>query len=200
MIRKLSVCAAMLVTAAVLWPTGDGDRAPVVVSVAALRPTQAGISPAPIPTSEPTPQGSSGPAPRNQEPADPFLTADLRYRLEAVLHDADDAQTPELLKRRVISEVHVHFRTDERLRAGELLERYVDYRTAMGGLVPPADLSDPRAVHALLEAQRRIRERYFDGDEYGALFGAEEELDRFTLARLAIARQVNSRPTCSTRP
>ncbi len=127
-------------------------------------------------------------------PPDPFLTSDLRHKLEAMLLEAGDAPTPAALKARLASMVAGHFSPGEATRALALAERYVDYRVALGDIKPPADASDPRALSAAVQARQRLRERYFAGEEYQALFAQEEELDRFTIARLEIERNTSLTP------
>jgi lipase chaperone LimK len=127
-------------------------------------------------------------------PADPFLAADLRHKLEAMLLEAGDVPSPAALKQRVAGLVARYFSASEATRALALAERYVDYRVALGEIKPPADPSDPRALRAAVEARQRIREQHFAGEEYQALFAQEEELDRFTVARLEIERNAGLTP------
>lgn len=119
---------------------------------------------------------------------DNFLTPDLRFKLEMLLLEAGEADAPAALKQRLTARVAQAFPAAEQERALALLNRYVDYRVALGAVKPPADLGDPRALRAALEARLRLRERYFDSAEQQALFASEEALDRFTLARLEIER------------
>ena len=119
---------------------------------------------------------------------DPFLNAELRHKLELVLLEAGSAATPAELKRRLAAIVARHFAAGEAVRAAQLLERFVDYRVALGELKPPKDRTDPRALRQTFEARRQVRERHFQVDEAQALFAAEDELDRFTLARLEVLR------------
>lgn len=79
-----------------------------------------------------------------------------------------------------------------RQQALALLERYVDYRMAVGDLqeqLPGGvtlngfDLPALRQRQAELEALRRS---HFGPDESNAFFGKDQKLDDFTLARLAI--------------
>lgn len=127
-------------------------------------------------------------------PADPFLATDLRHKLEAMLLEAGDVPSPAALKQRVAGLVARYFSAGEATRALALAERYVDYRVALGEIKPPADPSDPRALRAAVEARQRIREQHFAGEEYQALFAQEEELDRFTVARLEIERNAGLTP------
>jgi len=119
---------------------------------------------------------------------DSFLDAGLRHRLEDLLLEAGEAATPSALKQRLAGLVPRYFQPADAVRAQALLERYVDYRVALGALKPPADPGDPHALRAAIDARQRIREQHFAGEEYRALFAQEEELDRYTLARLEIAR------------
>jgi lipase chaperone LimK len=186
---KVAACVAVVVAVTVLLSLAAWDESPSKAGyTAAPQPTEAMLArpSEPVATLEPL-----APMPAAATAAETFLTPDLRYRLESVLQEAGEAQIPHLLKQLVAGIVQVHFEPSERVRAMELLERYVDYRVAVGTLVPPVDLSDPQAVRTLLYARRRVRERYFDSDELRALFGAEEELDRFTLAKLEIARNTH---------
>lgn len=140
------------------------------------------------------PEGPLARAAATTVPPDPFLSSDLRHKLEAMLLDAGDAPTPAALKARLAGVVAGHFSASEATRALALAERYVDYRVALGEIKPPADAGDPRALSAAVQARQRVRERYFAGEEYHALFAQEEELDRFTIARLEIERHASLTP------
>lgn len=87
-----------------------------------------------------------------------------------------------------------HFPPALATRALALAERYVDYRVALGGLSAPRDPSDPRALRDAMEARQKIRQQHFQDEEYDALFAQEAELDRYTLARLEIARNTQLTP------
>lgn len=117
-----------------------------------------------------------------------FLTRGLRLQLEDLLLEAGEAPTPAALKQQLAPLVSKYFSGAELLLAAELLERYVDYRVALGAIKAPADPSDPEALRAVLDARRLVREKHFSADEHAALFAQEEELDRFTVARLQIER------------
>jgi lipase chaperone LimK len=125
---------------------------------------------------------------------DPLLVDGLRDTLEALLLEAGDANDPAALKQRLAALIGSHFPAALATRALALAERYVDYRVALGQLRAPQDLSDPRAVRNALEARHKVRLQYFDGAEYDALFAREAELDRYTLARLEIARNTELTP------
>lgn len=120
--------------------------------------------------------------------SDSFLTPDLRHRLEALLLDAGEADTPTTLKRKLPGLVARHFSPAEAARATAMLERYVDYRVALGSVKAPTDPTDPRALRTALSARDAIRNQHFSPEEYHALFGTEEALDRYTLARLEVER------------
>jgi lipase chaperone LimK len=121
---------------------------------------------------------------------DPLLTHGLRDTLEALLTEAleDGATDPAALKQRLAALVGKHFPAALATRALALAERYVDYRVALGQLRPPQDPNDPGALREALEARHKVRQQFFDGPEHDALFAREAELDRYTLARLEIAR------------
>lgn len=137
-------------------------------------------------------QGSAMPPPAQRAAdgmgLDVFLTGDLRYRLEALLLEAGEAPSPATLKERLAGLVPRHFTTADATRALALLERYVDYRVALGSVRPPADPGDPQALRAAIQARQRIRTQHFTEEEYQALFAQEDELDRHTLVRLEIER------------
>ncbi len=122
--------------------------------------------------------------------ADPLLVNGLRDTLEALLMQAqaDGAADPAALKQRLAALVGQHFPAALATRALALAERYVDYRVALGQLRTPQDLTDPQALRESLEARHKIRQQFFDGPEHDALFAREADLDRYTLARLEIAR------------
>jgi lipase chaperone LimK len=120
--------------------------------------------------------------------ADVFLTDDLRFRFEALLLEAGEAASPSALKLRLAALLPRQFIPADRARALALLNRYVDYRVALGSLKAVADAGDPRALRTALEARQQLREQHFDSGEYGALFADEDTLDRFSLARLEIER------------
>jgi lipase chaperone LimK len=125
---------------------------------------------------------------------DPLLVDGLRNTLEALLLEAGDANDPAALKQRLAALIGSHFPKALATRALALAERYVDYRVALGQLRAPQDLTDPRAVRDALEARHKVRLQYFEGAEYDALFAREAELDRYTLARLEIARNIQLTP------
>lgn len=100
----------------------------------------------------------------------------------------DGAAAPAALKQRLAALVGQHFPAALTTRALALAERYVDYRVALGQLRAPQDLTDPYALRESLEARHKVRQQFFDGTEHDALFAREADLDRYTLARLEIAR------------
>ena len=119
---------------------------------------------------------------------DPFLNSQLRLTFEAILLEAGTAATPELLKQRLATVVPRYFSPELAARALAMLQRYVDYRVALGKLAAPADASDPGSLRQAMEARQYIRERYFSPEEYNALFAQDTALDRYTVARLEIER------------
>ena len=128
--------------------------------------------------------------------ADPLLVHGLRDTLEALLLEAraEDAGNPAALKQRLAALVGQHFPAELATRALALAERYVDYRVALGQLRTPQDLNDPAALRESLQARHRVRQQFFDGPEYEALFAREADLDRYTLARLEIERNIQLSP------
>lgn len=124
--------------------------------------------------------------------ADPLLVHGLRDTLEAWLMDAqlEGADDPASVKQRLAALVGRHFPAALATRALALAERYVDYRVALGELRPPADQTDPGALREALAARHSVRQQFFDSAENDALFAREADLDRYTLARLEIARNV----------
>jgi len=129
--------------------------------------------------------------------SDPLLVQGLRDTLEALLMEAGDVSDPAALKQRLAALVGQHFPAALAARALALAERYVDYRVALGQLQSPTatqDLTDPRALRDAMQARDKVRLQFFDGAEYDALFAREAELDRYTLARLEIARNTRLSP------
>ncbi|CAN7219563.1 lipase chaperone [Acidovorax sp. LjRoot129] len=125
-----------------------------------------------------------------QHSADPLLVHGLRDTIEALLMEAgaEDAADPAALKQRLAALVGKHFPAALVTRALALAERYVDYRVALGQLRTPKDPTDPAALRNALEARHKVRQQFFDSAEHDALFAREADLDRYTLARLEIAR------------
>ena len=108
----------------------------------------------------------------------------LRFKFEALLLEAGDANTPAALKKRLVPLIGHHFEPADAARALALLKRYVDYRAALGDLKAPADSADPRALRQAVQARQQVREKHFAQDAYQALFAQGDALDRFTLTRL----------------
>lgn len=198
--RTWAVAAAVLAltTAAVVWwqggPAGLGagdTHQPPVGAIAAA--TSAQVQPSPA-------QGADNSffarrrAIATDGSADPLLVHGLRDTLEALLMEAGDASDPAVLKQRLAALVNQHFPATLATRALALAERYVDYRVALGSLRAPQDLTDPRALRDALEARHKVRLQFFDDAEYDALFAREAELDRYTLARLEIERNIQLSP------
>ena len=151
-----------------------------------------------MPSQSLTLSSASFPKPTGDSAArDSFLTPDLRQTFEAMLLEVAvnaEIRDPASLKKRLVALVPRHFPAEYAARATALLERYVDYRVALGALTPPTDPGDPRALRAALEARQQMRERHFDAEEYLALFAQEAQLDRFTLARVEIERHAGLTP------
>lgn len=122
---------------------------------------------------------------------DVFLSPDLRQTFEAMLFEAtggNDMRDLAVLKTRLLALVPRYFPAQYTVRAAALMERYVDYRIALGSLKPPTDPGDPRALRAALDARQQAREQHFTSEEYEALFAQEAQLDRYTLARIEVER------------
>ena len=122
---------------------------------------------------------------------DAFLSPDLRQTFEAMLFEATggaDIRDLAVLKKRLLALVPRYFPAQYTARATALMERYVDYRVALGSLKPPTDPGDPRALRAALDARQQTREQHFASEEYEALFAQEARLDRYTVARIEIER------------
>ena len=174
--------AALAAALIVLWLAGRADPPPGLPSGGSAL-TRAAT--APSASASGVPQTTTRLPVDPHTAADPFLTPDLRYQIEAMLLDAGDATTPEELKLRLSQLVRKHFGADLATRALALAERYVDYRVALGTLKAPRP-DDPTALRNSLNARERLRERYFAPEEHEALFARESALDRYTLARLEI--------------
>ena len=128
----------------------------------------------------------------NAQSADSFLTDRLQQTFEDMLLEATssgDITDITRLKQKLAALVPAYFSASLATRALALLERYVDYRQALGQLAAPTDPNDPSAMRSALQARQRIRQRHFAPEEYEALFGQDERLDQFTLARLEVERQ-----------
>lgn len=164
------------------WQTDGGGAQPARPAGQQAR-AQAGADQAPsLPAATPTGQAATG-------LHDPLLSAELRHQFEEMLLEAGEADSPAELKHKLAALVARRFPATLATRAMALMERYVDYRVALGRIAAPADAGDPRALRAALEARQRVRERYFSPEEGEALFTKEEAaLDRFTIARLEIER------------
>lgn len=172
--------AALAAALIVLWLVGRADPPPGLPSGGRVLTRTANA-----PSASGVPQTTTRLPVDPHTAADPFLTPDLRYQIEAMLLDAGDATTPEELKLRLSQLVRKHFGADLATRALALAERYVDYRVALGTLKAPRP-DDPTALRNSLNARERLRERYFAPEEHEALFERESALDRYTLARLEI--------------
>ena len=125
-------------------------------------------------------------------PTDSFLTEHLQQTFEDMLLQAianGEVNDVAVLRQRLNALVSVYFPPELVQRATALLSRYVDYRQALGQLAAPTDPGDPTAMRAALQARQRVRQQYFSAEEYEALFGQDERLDNYTLARLGIERQ-----------
>ena len=191
-IRPRQAMALLVATAlaAAVWltvrdPAGGEPRKGVVLAPGAMataaNPATAGPDPRFL---SPRP-GADAEAP--QPP--PLLVHGLRDSLEALLLEAMESgatHDPAALKRRLAALVDQHFSAEVRERALDLAQRYVDYRAAVARLKPPAEMANPQAVRASLQARDLLRQHFFASAETEALFGTESVLDQHTLARLDI--------------
>ena len=140
---------AALAGAGALWWFLGGDTSPTDTAPPAAQgqgPAQALARAAPPP--HPLGQGRTTPGAAGN---DPLLTPGLRDAIEAMLHDAGEAGSPDALKLRLEALVGQHFAPELTTRALALTRRYVDYRVALGQLRPPADPLDPHAMRQALE-------------------------------------------------
>ena len=128
----------------------------------------------------------------------PLLNPRLKLTFEAMLLEAGTTGaadgTPELLKQRLAVLIPRYFSPEWATDAFAVLQRYVDYRVALGKLATPADASDPRSLRQALDARQAVRKRYFSPEEHDALFAQDDALDRFTVARLEIERNTQLTP------
>jgi lipase chaperone LimK len=132
------------------------------------------------------------PAPAASQP-DTLLTRGLHSRIEDLLLEAGQAATPAELKARAGALVQRYFDAQDVARAVLLLNRYIDYRVALGNVAAPKP-GDPDALRTAIDSRRAIAERYFSPEEFTALFSGQEELDRLTVRRFEIARDATLSP------
>lgn len=144
--------AALAAALIVLWLAGRADPPPGLPSGGSAL-TRAAT--APSASASGVPQTTTRLPVDPHTAADPFLTPDLRYQIEAMLLDAGDATTPEELKLRLSQLVRKHFGADLATRALALAERYVDYRVALGTLKAP-QAGRPTALRNSLNARESV--------------------------------------------
>ncbi|CAN7218398.1 lipase secretion chaperone [Acidovorax sp. LjRoot194] len=194
-----AVALAAVAGAALWWQSPGTDAGAPAQGLGALSAGASAAAAAGAAAPSGGAQGSAVTARRSAAQADasdPLLVQGLRDTLEALLLEAGDVSDPAALKQRLAALVAQHFPPDLATRALALAERYVDYRVALGALNgrAPQDLGDPRALRDALQARQQVRLQFFDSAEYDALFAREAELDRYTLARLEIARNTALTP------
>ena len=185
----LSIAAALLCAAGLWWLVSPdalfgvrGAGAPEGLATASGQSLTTPAS-APLPGRADEAQASST--------GDTFLSPDLRQTFEAMLFEAtggSDMRDLAALKKRLLALVPRYFPAQYIARVTALMERYVDYRVALGSLKPPTDPGDPRALRAAIDARQQAREQHFTSEEYEALFAQEARLDRYTVARIEIER------------
>lgn len=182
--RKLlwPLATALVVAAGATWWLADGEEAPAPAVASAALPAASSAQPA-VPTAA---SGTSPHAP------DPLLTPALLRTFEQML-DGSQARDREGLMAEMRAKIDRYLPPEWRVRALGLLERYIDYRTALEAL-PAASIGDPAGLRRILDARAGIRSRYFAPEEVEGLFGAEEKFDRFSVEKLEIERNANLTP------
>ncbi|RTD91369.1 lipase chaperone [Variovorax atrisoli] len=182
--RKLlwPLATALVVAAGAAWWLADGEEAPAPAVASAALPAASSAQPA-VPTAA---SGTSPHAP------DPLLTPALLRTFEQML-DGSQARDREGLMAEMRAKIDRYLPPEWRVRALGLLERYIDYRTALEAL-PAASIGDPAGLRRILDARAGIRSRYFAPEEVEGLFGAEEKFDRFSVEKLEIERNANLTP------
>ncbi|MDB5889214.1 MAG: lipase chaperone [Polaromonas sp.] len=187
------VASGLLALAAFWWlASGNtGETGAVDAGLLVALPGSASLLPAAAPLPLAAPQDASA-------PVDPFLTPEIRQTIEAMLLEAlggNEMGDAALLKKSLMALISRHFPAEFATRAGALVERYVDYRVALGKLTPPANPGEAGELRAALDARQKVREQYFTAEEDQALFGVDARLDRYTLARLEIEQNLQLTPT-----
>ncbi len=179
--RKLlwPLATAVVLAASAAWWLAGNEEAPAAAVASAAQPASSSAPPA---ASTPEP-GASPHAP------DPLLTPALLRTFEQML-DGAQARDREGLMAEMRAKIDKFLPPEWRVRALGLLERYIDYRTALEAL-PAASIGDPAGLRRILDARAGIRSRYFAPEEVEGLFGAEEKFDRFSVEKLEIERNAN---------
>lgn len=182
--RKLlwPLATALVVAAGAAWWLAGGEEAPAPAVASAALPAASSAQPA-VSTAA---SGTSPHAP------DPLLTPALLRTFEQML-DGSQARDREGLMAEMRAKIDRYLPPEWRVRALGLLERYIDYRTALETL-PAASIGDPAGLRRILDARAGIRSRYFAPEEVEGLFGAEEKFDRFSVEKLEIERNANLTP------
>lgn len=182
--RKLlwQLATAVVLAAGAAWWLADGEEAPAPAVASVALPAASSAQPA-VSTAA---SGTSPHAP------DPLLTPALLRTFEQML-DGSQARDREGLMAEMRAKIDRYLPPEWRVRALGLLERYIDYRTALEAL-PAASIGDPAGLRRILDARAGIRSRYFAPEEVEGLFGAEEKFDRFSVEKLEIERNANLTP------
>jgi len=182
--RKLlwPLATAVVLAAGAAWWLAGGEEAPAPAVASAALPAASSAQPA-VSTAA---SGTSPHAP------DPLLTPALLRTFEQML-DGSQARDREGLMAEMRAKIDRYLPPEWRVRALGLLERYIDYRTALEAL-PAASIGDPAGLRRILDARAGIRSRYFAPEEVEGLFGAEEKFDRFSVEKLEIERNANLTP------
>ncbi len=178
--------AAGLVGAAVLWWW---------LAPQALPDVHSGLGGAAAPASGAAEQARAQRSPVEQQAHEALLRRPgLRYALEAWLLAADPSGDRATLQQRLQALAAQHFPPPYTEAAQALMARYLDYREGLQQVEPPKDLQDPDALRQSLAKLRQVQLKHFDAEEYDALFGDQQQLDDYTLARLDIARNPDLSP------
>ena len=182
--RKLlwPLATAVVLAAGAAWWLAGGKEAPAPAVESAALPAASSAQPAVYTAAS----GTSPHAP------DPLLTPALLRTFEQML-DGSQARDREGLMAEMRAKIDRYLPPEWRVRALGLLERYIDYRTALEAL-PAASIGDPAGLRRILDARAGIRSRYFAPEEVEGLFGAEEKFDRFSVEKLEIERNANLTP------
>ncbi|MDO5690942.1 MAG: lipase secretion chaperone [Pseudomonadota bacterium] len=185
--RAAAVALAVGVLTAGLW-YGRGvqsAREGATLAPRGTAPTATWFGPTPelaAPSASPSARQSPG---RQALLATPGLALRLEDLIGEELGTGSFRDDPEGFKQRLFSRIAQRFPPDQVEAARALVSRYIDHRTALDRLAA-AGAKTPEELSEAFEARKRLRQQHFDADEYAALFGADDRLDRYTLARMRI--------------
>ncbi|WP_166266593.1 lipase secretion chaperone [Marinobacter caseinilyticus] len=125
-----------------------------------------------------------------------IATAELRAMFEYYLSALGEESLPQLIVR--IEQALQSLAEPARGQARETLAAYLDYKLAVSELeasygAMDLELSHDQLVQRMREVQG-LRRAYLDGPTVDAFFGADEAVDRFQLARMAINQNQSLSP------